>query len=421
MLDASQSMIAIWDGSNRSRMDVAKDILTKIVDSLRVDPSIEIALRVYGHRFSRQVNNCNDSKLEVPFAARNHAAIINRVKEITPIGVTPITYSITEAAKDFPAGPGYRNMVILITDGIESCGADPCAASLELQRKGIFLRPYIIGLGLESGKALDCVGQFLDASSPREFHHLLNKVIEKSFAKTTISVHLLDGAGQPIETNVDVSFINNFTGTSHYEFVHYLNPLRQADSVQVDPILNYNIVVNTLPPVTHPGTSIQQGQHNVIEIKVPQGNLTINSASRGVSFPSIIRQKGSAATVHVQPSGATVRYLAGDYEIETLTLPRKTFPVSIEPGKNQTVTLPPTGLVNINTVAKGVGTLFVIDELGVSRMVCELDKTASFHSYHLLPGNYKVAFRSALAPGSKYTAVKTFTVTSGGTVNIRMF
>src|SRR5688500_14745028 len=125
VLDASGSMNAQW-GNNQSRMDVAKQILTRLVDSLRVNPKVELALRVYGHRYSRQANNCNDSHLEVAFGINNHNNIISEINDITPRGVTPITYSLLQAANDFPANAGYRNIVILITDGVESCGGDPC-------------------------------------------------------------------------------------------------------------------------------------------------------------------------------------------------------------------------------------------------------------------------------------------------------
>src|SRR5687768_9590772 len=182
VLDGSGSMNADW-GENKSRMEVAKEILTRLVDSLRVNPKVELALRVYGHRYSRQANNCNDSQLEVAFGINNHSSIINEIKDITPRGVTPITYSLLQAANDFPTTAGYRNIVILITDGVESCGGDPCQACIELQIKGVFLRPFIIGLGVPGGKALDCVGKFIDAENARSFNKILNESIETTFAK----------------------------------------------------------------------------------------------------------------------------------------------------------------------------------------------------------------------------------------------
>ena len=81
VLDGSGSMNADW-GENLSRMDVAKKILTRLVDSLRVNPNLELALRVYGHRYSRQSNNCNDSELEVPFSVNNHSSIITEIKDV---------------------------------------------------------------------------------------------------------------------------------------------------------------------------------------------------------------------------------------------------------------------------------------------------------------------------------------------------
>ena len=92
VLDASGSMNAAWE-NNISRMDAAKSILTRLVDSLRSNDNLEIALRIYGHRYPREANNCQDSRLEVPFAVKNHNAVISKIKDIRPLGTTPITYS----------------------------------------------------------------------------------------------------------------------------------------------------------------------------------------------------------------------------------------------------------------------------------------------------------------------------------------
>ena len=190
VLDASGSMQAAWE-NNISRMDAAKGILAKLVDSLKSNKNLELALRVYGHRYPRQANNCQDSFLEVPFGVKNHNAIIAKIKEIKPVGTTPITYSLLQAAKDFPANTaGYRNIIILITDGIESCGGDPCKTSIEFQKKGIFLRPFVIGLGLKGSEVLDCVGQFFNTESSNNFNQTLNNTIETTFSKTTVSVEL---------------------------------------------------------------------------------------------------------------------------------------------------------------------------------------------------------------------------------------
>ena len=420
VLDGSGSMNAQW-GKDQSRMDVAKMILTRLVDSLRVNPKLELALRVYGHRYSRQSNNCNDSQLEVPFAINNHNAIINEIKDLIPRGVTPITYSLLQAAKDFPANAGYRNIVILITDGVESCGGDPCQASIELQKKGVFLRPFIIGLGVPGGKALDCVGKFIDAENAQSFNKILNQSIETTFAKTTVSVELLNEKELPVETKLNVTFLNSMTRTAAYEFVHYLDAGGHPDSVQIDPVLSYDVVVNTMPPVILNNIHLINGAHNTVRVPVPQGSLIVRPESTGNPFSAVVRQSGKGEILHLQNSYQACRYLEGNYEVETMTLPRRIFPVRIEAGKTVTVTLPSAGAVNINTLASGIGNVFEILESGESRWVYTLDDNKSRHFLNLLPGRYKIAFRASRSPGSKYTAIKNFEVKPGQTLNLNMF
>lgn len=420
VLDGSGSMNAIWS-DGQSRMDVAKAILTRLVDSLRVNPQLELALRVYGHRYTRQSNNCQDSKLEVPFAPNNHNNIIARIRDIVPRGVTPITYSLRQAANDFPAGAGYRNIVILITDGVESCGGDPCEASIELQRKGVFLRPFIIGLGVPGGRALECVGKFIDADNAESFNQILNESIETTFAKTTVSVELLNGKNEPVETNLSVTFLNATTRTPAYDFVHYLDQRGRPDSVEVDPVLSYDIIVNTLPQVSRNNVNIVNGQHNVIRIPAPQGTLIVRPESTGNPFSAVVREKGRSNILHIVQSNSPVRFLAGQYEVETLTLPRRILPVTVEADRSVTVTLPSSGAVNINTLAPGFGSVFEVLESGETNWVCSLDDSKTRHFLNLLPGKYKIAFRARRTRGSKYTAIRYFEVKSGQTLNISLF
>lgn len=420
VLDGSGSMEAAWD-NKQSRMDVAKEILTRLVDSLRNNSDLELALRVYGHQFARPLNNCQDSKLEVPFAAKNHNAIITKIKSIKPKGVTPITYAVSQAAKDFPLNAAYRNILILITDGVESCGGDPCSVSIELQRKGIFLRPFIIGLGLKGGDALDCMGKYIDSQDANTFNKILNKSIESSLAKTTVSVELLNGQGKAVETNINVSFINNATGVSAYEFVHYRDRLGRPDSVQVDPVLSYDILVNTVPPVLMKNNSVNSGEHNVIRVSVPQGTLIAKPEGKGNPFSILIRQKGKSETLNQQKGNDPYRYLEGEYEVETITIPRRIFTINLKADQTEVITLPSTGLLNLNTLTRGIGSLLEILESGETKWVCNLNENETLHSYNLLPGKYKVAFRARQAGGSKYTAVKNFEINSGQTLNLKMF
>ncbi|HTE34621.1 MAG TPA: VWA domain-containing protein [Chryseolinea sp.] len=422
LLDASGSMLEQWERPNQTRWSVAKSILTHLVDSLRQNTKLELGLRVYGHRSPQEIKNCKDTFLEVPFKSKNHTLIIDKLQTIKPKGVTPITYSLEQAANDFPAGPGYRNIVILITDGIESCGGDLCATSRAMQKKGVFLRPYIIGLGLRSEKTLECAGRYIDADTPGKFFEVLNEAIESSFAKTTVSIELLDASNRSTETNVNISFVNSSTGIPMYDFVHYLDRQGRPDTVQIDPVVDYDIVVNTVPAIHKKNIAIAIGKHNVISIAAPQGNLIIQQdGRRDNNLQSIIRVKGGSETINVQASNLPFRYLSGQYEVETITLPRRKFDVEVEPNKQRAVLIPASGVVNFNTISTGYGSLYEMKEDGSQVWVCNLNDLKSQFSLNLLPGQYKIVFRVKQTTGSKYTGFKKFTLRPGETLIVNVF
>lgn len=422
LFDGSGSMLEQWGRPNQTKIGIAKSILTQIVDSLRKNDKLELALRIYGHRSIREANNCTDTWLEVPFKAKNHQAIIDKLKELKPKGVTPITYSLEQAAKDFPASPGYRNIVILITDGIESCGGDLCATSRELQKKGVFLRPYIIGLGLRAERTLDCAGKFISADTPGKFHEVLNQAIEATFAKTTVSVELLDARNQPTESNVNVTFANTLTGLPMYDFIHYRDARGNPDSVQVDPVVDYDITVNTLPPVVRKNVELTHGRHNVIRIPVPQGNLIVQQEGiKDNRVQIVVREKDQPKILHTQRSNETVRYLTGQYEVETLTLPRRFFTADIQANKTYNILLPAPGIVNFNTYSTGFGSLYELAADGTQRWVCDVNNLKPQFSLTLLPGRYKIVFRVKNTTGSKYTGFKVFSLKSGETAMVKIF
>src|ERR1017187_2003491 len=141
VFDASNSMKTMYDG--KPRIEQAKLLFYKFIDSLNHLKNYEFALRIYGNTVKYPPGDCNDSKLEVPFAKNNIQKIKDIIKTIQPTGITPIEHSLTQAANDFPDTKAI-NTIILITDGIEECGGDPCKAKLALQEKGIILKPCII-------------------------------------------------------------------------------------------------------------------------------------------------------------------------------------------------------------------------------------------------------------------------------------
>ncbi|WNB17202.1 vWA domain-containing protein [Marivirga arenosa] len=425
LFDASGSMLAPW--GNELRIDAAKRVLTDLVDSLRVNDKVELALRPYGHLTPAKERNCKDTKLEIPFGPDNNDDIINRLKYIYPRGTTPIAYSLEQSAKDFPQDDNYRNIIIIITDGIESCDGDPCAVSLALQKKAIFLRPFVIGLGMEEKfeAEFDCLGEYFNAKNINAFRSVLNGILNQSLSKTTASVELLDENNRPVEKDVNVSFINTFTGISEFDFIHFRDKNGKPDTVEVDPVLSYDVVVNTVPPVVKRNVYLKGGTHNVIRIKSPQGSLRVNqdnSFEYDKDVQVIIKRSSGSEIVNTQAIKAEEKYLIGNYDIEILTLPRINIKnINISQGEKRNINIPAPGRINIIYSSKGKGSLYSVDEDGRQTWIKKLDLDGGKTSFGIQPGRYKYVYRSDRAMGSKYTQIKEFVVKSGQTLNIKIY
>lgn len=424
LLDGSGSMLAKWENSDR--MMVAKILLSKLVDSLQQYNNLELALRVYGHQFDKAKNNCTDSKLEVAFKEGNEAQIKAKLKAIIPRGNTPITYSLQQAANDFPVDKNARNVLILITDGLESCGGDPCATAKALQKKRIFLKPFVIGIGIEKQfvPELACMGQYFNAADISSFRKVLDNVVKMALSKTTVSVELEDAQGKPVETNVNLTFLNTVTEEPEYNYVHYLSAAGKTDVLDIDALLSYNLVINTVPPVVLEELDIKPGEHNVFRAKTPQGNLFLRQDAVSPFGPTeaIIRQNGSKNTLLALKFGNRQKLLAGKYDLELLTLPRIYLnDVTIEQGETKTITYPPPGLLNIPTELQGFGSLYVLEKDGNQRWIYNLPESNSRVNVPLQPGRYRLVFRTKTANASKFTDVQDFDIRSGATTTIKLF
>ncbi len=423
LLDGSGSMLARWE--NTLRITVAKKLLSDLVDSLRSDENLELALRIYGHQFDRRLRKCQDTRLEVPFSPKNHDKIINFLRILRPKGVTPIAYALEQAAGDFPEGDKARNIIIIITDGIESCDGDPCAVSLALQKKGIFLKPFIIGIGMDKKfeDQFGCMGSFYDAADISEFRKALDEAIHQSLDETTVSVELLDIHGRPTETNVNMSFINHFTQEAAFEFVHYRDGQGRPDSVEIDPVLDYDLVVNTIPPVRKNDVSIIAGKHNVIRIKAPQCHVSIiqpGHTEYAGGVLAIIKKAGNHEILTTFAVPGKEKLLTGRYDIECTTLPRRVFKnVEIKQSETTALELDQPGVINFVATSKGIGSLYELHEDGTQRWIHNLDPGKLRNTVAIQPGKYKAVFRSEMAKGSKFTVIKTFEVEPGSSFIIR--
>lgn len=424
VFDGSQSMYGRWESGQK--IDIAQKMMSNMLDSLAElkSENFQLALRVYGHQKPVPPQDCNDTRLEVPFGPDNIPRIKRVLRSITPKGTTPIARSLQRAATDFPQCANCRNIIILITDGIESCDEDPCAASRLLQKQGIILKPFVIGIGLdpEAQELFNCVGNYYNAADEKTFEKVLGVVISQALDNTTAQVNLLDVAGRSTETDVPMTFYNHASGGVLHDFVHTLNYKGNPDTLVLDPLMTYDLVVHTIPPVRLDSIRLTPGSHHQIGVNTPRGTLDLRWSSRGTGEAPgcLVKRSGSNEILNVQNFGTTQKYLQGTYDLEILSLPRVIQRgLKIDGNKTTFISLPPPGRVSMNASTPGHGALFVARG-NTWEWVLDLDPALNRHSYWLLPGDYKVVFRPANSKSTLYTVTQRFSVSSGGSEIIKL-
>jgi hypothetical protein len=163
IFDASGSMKTAV-GSD-TRIGIAKKAMHKMLTDMPKD--FHLGLMMYGHR---RAADCTDLELVSPIGADDAAAIDKTIQAVQPKGETPIAVALRQAARSFSILKGQNNSIVLVTDGIEECKGDPCAAANEIKASGIGLKVDIVGFTLTDAqrKAIQCVpdatgGQYFEA------------------------------------------------------------------------------------------------------------------------------------------------------------------------------------------------------------------------------------------------------------------
>ncbi len=423
IFDASYSMNGQWESDKK--INIARDILMDIIDSLEVLENVQMALRVYGHQSPVPPQDCEDSKLEVPFRENNASAIRQRLRFISPKGTTPISYSLERGGEDFPDKcDNCRNIIILITDGIEECDGDPCEVSKKLQKKGIALKPFVIGIGIDEDfeETFDCIGHYYNATQEEQFKEVMGVVITQALNSTTAQVNLLDKQGLPTETNVNMTFYDKLSGKAKHNYIHTINYRGNPDTIILDPLITYRMVVHTIPPVEVDNIKVSPGKHTIIAADAPQGSLIVKSKSsyyRDLQF--IVRKDGNMKTLNYQDVNRNEKYIIGDYDLEIPVLPRIIVDdVDIKQSHTTTVEIPRPGIVTLLMFSGGYGGIYIHrgNEL---EWVCNIKPNKKKETIVLQPGSYKVVYRAKNARNSLNTVTKSFEITPGGSESINLY
>lgn len=176
VLDASGSMWGQIDG--KPKLEIARETLRNVLKTVPADT--ELGLMAYGHR---EKGSCTDIELVVPPGKGTEAAISTAVDNMKFLGKTPLSASVKKAAEDLKYTEN-KATVILITDGLETCEADPCALGRELEQSGVDFTAHVVGFGLtaDEGKQVACLadntgGKYIQASDAQGLEDALKTTV----------------------------------------------------------------------------------------------------------------------------------------------------------------------------------------------------------------------------------------------------
>lgn len=422
LLDVSGSMNGEWDGQNR--MDAAKRILVNLADSLRLKyPNVHFALRAFGADFPREQRNCKDSRLLVSFKDKSPNALKNALQKLTPRGMTPIAYSLEKATNDFPADSNAVHSIILITDGEENCDGDVCKAADVLMKKRISFRPFIVGMGVSEKSAgkFNCIGEFVNTHNENDMSQTVNVIIKRTLNATSAQINLLDAQGKPTVTNIPFTLYDSETGKEEYSFVHTLNASGNPDTLYLNPLGVYTLVVHSFPPVKKTNIELALGRHNLIALDVPLGNYTTHCSSASIAENSaqiLVRNKDNSI-LNLQELVQTEGYLQHNYTVDVLTLPAYETVANVVAAQNTDMRIPSFGTLSLST-AKNQQVAVLVRQNNGWKKVAELTVGTKGETLKLQPAEYKVIYKESGSTSTLNTKTKLFTMEEGRFVSFNL-
>jgi len=191
IVDASGSMAAETN-TGELRIDSAKRVLTEVINAIPEAEGVNVGLRVYGHLGDNtdegRMESCVSSDLLAPIEGVDKPSLLAQVDTLQPVGWTPIGYALEQASADFtqPGSDDVVNAIVMVTDGLETCDADPAAIAGRLHASDAGITTHVIGFGttpeeqaILSGIAEAGEGELLGSDNTGQLQATLFEVLEE--------------------------------------------------------------------------------------------------------------------------------------------------------------------------------------------------------------------------------------------------
>lgn len=266
----------------------------------QVPPGSRIGLMTYGNHSTSsdadRATSCKDISVQVPVGPLDSAAIDSAASDLTPGGWTPIAGALRKAAAGLPESG--RAAIVLVSDGQETCGGNPCLLARQLEARNIDVRIDTIGLGVDdAGRGqLTCVAQntggtYTGLSDAGSLAQTLPRLVSQAVRNYQASGIPVNGTPQP-------------SGAPSLHPGQYLDALREGQTkyYAVDVPKNYTLYLSAVTGPYHfsgfahadnpqlevsdtRGDTCQTGSADEQEGKGSEGDLAITELSWAGAVP----------------------------------------------------------------------------------------------------------------------------------------
>jgi len=185
ILDSSGSM---WGkAGDKTKIEAAKAVMSQIIPGLA--PEVKVGLVAYGHR---RKGDCTDIEVLIAPGSDDRITLLDKVNTLQPKGKTPIVDAITIVVEQLKTKEN-ETTIVLISDGMETCAANPCQAVKDLKETGVKFVMHIVGFGVseEENQQLGCLareggGKYLVANDAQSLLDALNSVSKELGKKVEV-------------------------------------------------------------------------------------------------------------------------------------------------------------------------------------------------------------------------------------------
>ena len=238
ILDSSSSMGEVIGGE--VKLDIAKNVIIDLL--LNLPSGALVGVRTFG-------GNCSSNLLS-PVAPLEQAPLRTEILRLTPRGATPIALALEEAKEDLTAITGPK-LILLVSDGIETCKGDPVAVAKDFISAGLDLRIHVVGFDISRNVlardqliaiAQSTGGLYFDADDREELRRALSIVAPFSYT-------VYDEEGNVV-----------FEG-------------RIGQDGPSLPAGVYSVVIDTSPPITLTSVVVQDQSTTLITVEQANGGF----------------------------------------------------------------------------------------------------------------------------------------------------